>query len=146
MSDSIEPRVISSVGMGICTLGLALLAFLGLNTPLYLLIIDLIVMGLGMAFFASPNTNAAMSSVEDRWFGTASAILSTMRQTGGILSIGIVMLLFALFIGRVEITPQYYPEFVTSLKTAFTISSVLCFVGIFMSLARGATHEHAHTS
>jgi MFS family permease len=129
--------------MALNAVGLIFLAFLSPDTPLFLLIIYLIIMGLGVAFFAAPNTNAVMSSVESRWYGTASAILSTMRQTGGILSIGIVMLLFALFIGRVEITPQYYPQFITSMKTAFTISAILCFIGMFMSLARGSTHQHS---
>ena len=143
MSDKVEPRVLSSVGMGICTVGLVMLAFLGPDTPLSLLLLYLVIMGLGTAFFAAPNTNAAMSSVQSRWFGTASAILSTMRQTGGILSIGIVMMLFALFIGRVEITQEYYPQFITSLRASFSISSVLCFAGMFMSMARGRAHHHS---
>jgi len=53
------------------------------------------------------------------------------------LSMGIAMLIFAVFIGRVEITPEYYPVFVRSLKMAFVIFAGLCFAGIFASLARG---------
>ena len=41
------------------------------------------------------------------------------------------------YIGRVEITYEYYPVFVTSMKTAFIIFAVLCFGGMFASLARG---------
>jgi len=50
---------------------------------------------------------------------------------------GIAMLLFALFMGRTQITAEYYSPFVDSVKVAFMIFSVLCFVGIFASLARG---------
>jgi hypothetical protein len=50
---------------------------------------------------------------------------------------GMVMLIFSIYIGRVQITPEYYPAFISSVNMAFTISAVLCFGGIFASLARG---------
>jgi hypothetical protein len=78
-----------------------------------------------------------MSSVENRYYGVASATLATMRQVGMTLSMGIAMLLFALYIGRFQITPEYYALFLKSVRTAFIIFAVLCFVGIFASLARG---------
>ncbi len=52
-------------------------------------------------------------------------------------SMGIATLIFSLFIGRVQITPENYPRFLTSLKTAFVIFALLCVSGIFASLARG---------
>ena len=54
-----------------------------------------------------------------------------------ILSMAIVMLLFSLYVGRVQITPEYYGAFLQSVKMAFIISAILCFLGIFASLARG---------
>ena len=80
-----------------------------------------------------------MSSVEKRTYGVASATQATMRQIGMMLSMGIAMLIFAIYIGRVEITPEYYPIFVRSVKMAFVIFAILCFGGIFASLARGKT-------
>jgi hypothetical protein len=50
---------------------------------------------------------------------------------------GIAMVVFALHIGSVRITPEYYPLFLKSMKTAFIIFAALCFGGIFASLARG---------
>ncbi|HPD61228.1 MAG TPA: MFS transporter, partial [Thermodesulfobacteriota bacterium] len=91
----------------------------------------------GFAFFSSPNTNAVMSSVEKRFFGVASGILATMRSTGMMFSMGITMVIFALYIGRVEITPQYYPQFLKSAKVIFTVFTILSLAGIFASLARG---------
>jgi len=89
------------------------------------------------AFFSSPNTNAVMSSVEAKTYGVASATLATMRQVGMMLSMGIAMLTFTIYIGRVEITYEYYSVFVNSMKIAFVIFAALCFGGIFASLARG---------
>lgn len=137
LSDKLEPRVVASIGMALTTLGLSLLIFVDQDTSLQSILLSLVILGLGFALFSSPNTNAVMSSVEKRFYGVASGILGTMRLTGQMLSLGIVMLLFALFIGRAQITPEYYPLFLRTAKTAFTIFAVLCFGGIFASLARG---------
>ena len=78
-----------------------------------------------------------MSSIDKRYYGVGSATLGTMRLTGQMLSMGIAMVIFALHIGGARITPEYSPLFLTSVKTAFIIFAVLCFCGIFASLARG---------
>jgi EmrB/QacA subfamily drug resistance transporter len=137
LSDRIEPRIVASMGMSLTTLGLFSLVFLNQSTPLEFIISSLVVLGLGFAFFSSPNTNAVMSSVEKKFLGVASGTIATMRMVGQMLSMGIAMLLFALYIGRVQIIPQYYPLFLKSVKVAFIIFASLCFLGIFASLARG---------
>ena len=137
LSDRVEPRILASVGMGITAIGLVLLTFLAQNTTIEFVLASLIVLGFGFALFSSPNTNAVMSCVEKRSYGVASATLATMRQVGMMLSMGIAMVIFSIYIGRVEITPEYYSAFVSGLKIAFVIFAVLCFAGIFASLARG---------
>jgi hypothetical protein len=52
-------------------------------------------------------------------------------------SMGMVMLIFGIYIGHVQITPQYYPAFINSVNIAFIIFAVLCLGGVFASLARG---------
>jgi hypothetical protein len=68
-----------------------------------------------------------------------------MRLTGQMFSMGMTLLLFALYIGPVQITPKNYPMFLTCVKTAFVISAILCFAGIFASIARGKTHGNKQT-
>ena len=137
LSDRIEPRLIASAGMALTTTGLVIFIFLNEQTPLGLIVGNLILMGFGFALFSSPNTNAVMSSAPKTAYGVASATLATMRQVGMVLSMGIAMLMFTLYIGRVQITPEYYPLFQQSMNTAFIIFAILCFGGIFASLARG---------
>jgi EmrB/QacA subfamily drug resistance transporter len=144
LSDRIEPGRVASVGMALNALGLFLLSFLDASTPLILLVLALAVMGFGFALFSSPNTNAVMSSVERKCYGIASGTLGTMRLVGQMLSMGIAMMLFALFIGAgVSITPPQYPAFLASVKTGFLLFSVLCTVGVVASLARGSVREEA---
>lgn len=137
LSDRIEPRIVASLGMGFTALGLALFFFLGPATPLWSIIARLAILGFGFALFSSPNMNAIMGSVERRFYGVASGTLATMRLMGQNFSQGIATLLFALYIGRVEIRPENYPLFLASARTAFAIFAVLCVLGIFASLIRG---------
>jgi hypothetical protein len=78
-----------------------------------------------------------MSSIDKKSYGVASGSLGTMRATGMMLSMGIVMLIFTATMGKVQITSDYFPLFLKSAKTAFQIFALLCAGGIFASLARG---------
>jgi MFS family permease len=124
----------------------AILAFIFLDedTSLAFITAGLIILGLGLALFSSPNTNAIMSSVQPRHYGIGSATLGTMRLVGQVSSMSFVMMVFSLYLGKVEITPQYYPEFLASVKVAFVIFSALCILGILASLARGKLRTLRH--
>jgi EmrB/QacA subfamily drug resistance transporter len=145
-SDRIEPRIVASTGMMFTAVGLGALSLLTMTTPLWAIVACLLTLGFGFALFSSPNMNAIMGSVEKQFYGVASGILGTMRLVGQTFSMGIVSLLLALYIGRVEITEAYYALFLTSIKLAFAIFAVLCVGGIFASLARGKIREEHDTA
>jgi EmrB/QacA subfamily drug resistance transporter len=145
LSDKVEPRIVSSMGMAFTTAGLVMLIFLGSNTSLIFILASLFVLGLGFGFFTSPNTNAVMSSVDRKFYGVASGTLGTTRLVGQAFSLGLVLLIFSLYIGKVQITPQYYALFLKAMKIAFIISAFLCFAGIFASIARGKIREQKNT-
>lgn len=136
-SDRIEPRVVSSAGMAISSAGLFLLAFLRGATPLAFVISSLALLGFGFALFSSPNTNAVMNSVEKKSYGVASATLGTMRLVGQMTSMGVAMMILAVFVGRVQIAPASHGAFLQALRVGFWLFSGLCFAGVFASLARG---------
>ena len=135
LSDRVEPRKVASIGMAFVCVALLLFVFLTEETALWFIIGTLVVFGFGAGFFSSPNTNAVMSSVEKKFFGVASGTQATMRSCGMALSMGIVMILFSIYIGEAQITPEYYPAFLTSVKVGFIIFAALCFGGIFAQLA-----------
>jgi EmrB/QacA subfamily drug resistance transporter len=142
LSDRIEPRLLASLGMGLTTLGVFLLSFLGLHTPSTLIVADLVLLGFGFAFFSSPNTNAVMSSLEKQHLGVGSGILSTMRLLGQNLSMGVVMMVIALHLGANPVGPETQHEFLQSAQTILWAFSGLGVLGIFASLARGRVHPH----
>jgi hypothetical protein len=60
-----------------------------------------------------------------------------MRLLGQMLSMGIVTLIFAMYIGRAQITPQSYAMLIKSVRVAFIVFACFCVGGIFFSLYRG---------
>jgi len=137
LSDRIEPRIVASIGMALTAAGLFLFIFLNEKTTIEFIVASLILFGFGFALFSSPNTNAVMSSVENRFYGVASGTIGTMRMMGMVLSMGITILIFSTVIGKVRITPEYYPAFLRCTKIAFTFFTVLCLGGTLASLGRG---------
>ncbi len=137
LSDQIEPRRVASLGMALTSLGLIIFVFISATTLLWIVITGLMLLGLGFALFSSPNVNAVMSCVDRRRYGVASATLATMRVIGQMLSTGAATLVFAVVMGRVQITPESSPLLVRSIKVVFAIFAALCLVGIRASLARG---------
>jgi EmrB/QacA subfamily drug resistance transporter len=138
LSDRIEPRIVASAGLAICAIGLVLFALISPGTPLWLVVMGLIFLGIGVAFFVSPNTNAIMSSVAKSDYAVASSMVSTMRMIGGILGLGITNLIFTYFMGHTEIPATGpYDLLMKSIQVAFAAMAVLCIIGLGISLARG---------
>jgi len=51
------------------------------------------------------------------------------------------MVVFALFIGHEAIAPANYGRFLHGVQVCFTISAIVCTVGIFFSFARGKIRQ-----
>lgn len=136
LADKYDPRILASLGMGIVTVGLLINSFLTAETSIYVILLSLVFLGVGNGIFSSPNTNAIMGSVQRRFYGVASATTSTMRIVGQTLSMGMVLVIFSIYLGTVQFNPQNYPLLLESIKVTFTISAILGFIAIFASLAR----------
>jgi len=138
LSDFIEHRTITTIGVGIGFVSLLLLTFLNENSHLSLIIASLALGGLGFGLFSSPNANSIMSSVSKRFFGVASALIGTMRTIGQTLSLSIVTLIFAVLIGDTSSeTPEYAAQLLESSKIAFIIFTSLCTIAVVFSFLRG---------
>jgi len=136
LSDHHNPGVLASIGMAITSVALIILCFLTAESSVTLIVAILVIMGAGFSLFSSPNSNAIMSSVEKRQLGNASGMLGTMRNVGQTLSMAIALMLLALYMGQEKINPGNYAQLMNSMKSGFIVFSVLCFAGIFASLAR----------
>ncbi len=137
LSDKFNSGVLASIGMGVIVIGLILLCTLTPQTSITYIIVSLVVVGLGFGTFSSPNTNSVMSSVEKRFLGVASATMSTMRLLGQILSMAIAAMVIHIYLGKEKLSKENVDLFMHSSKVIFVVFAVLCFFGVFASLARG---------
>lgn len=135
LSDRYDAGVVASVGMALTTLGLAVFAVMP-SDRVELMILVLGLMGFGLALFVSPNTNAIMNAVERRHYGAASGLLGTARSLGQAFSMGLTALVMTLFMGNAVMSPASHRAFTISYHVNFGLMTVLCFIGIFASLAR----------
>jgi EmrB/QacA subfamily drug resistance transporter len=137
ISDKIEPRFIASLGMALTVIGLFFFIFISREMSLLSISLNLVLLGIGFGLFSSPNTNAIMSSVSREVYGVASATVGTMRLSGQMLSMGIVMVMLSLSIGSSHVNVSNSDYFLRTSQDAFMVFSILCFFGIFFSLTRG---------
>ncbi len=145
LSDRMDPRKVASGGMAMTGLGLLLFTFINERTPLPWIIALLILLGVGFALFSSPNTNAVMGSINKKFYGVASGVLSTMRSIGMMISMGFVMVSFSISMGRTQITPALHPLFLKSVRGTFLFFTLLCALAILASLARGSSGRSSPT-
>ena len=139
LSDRVKPQLLASLGLFLNTVSLAMLVFLNQDTGLVFIGVSLAVFGMGMGFFVSPNTGAVVGSVEKKVLGVASSVQATSRYIGMALSMAVVMISFSVFFGDVQLTPEYYPSFLSSLPVVFTVFTVLSFAGILAQLKGAKT-------
>ena len=134
LSDKVHPQKLAAAGMAIAAIALAILTFLTNSTPIYIVVLAMILQGIGMGLFSSPNMNAIMSSVPPKDAPTASASQATMRTIGQTMSLGLLTLIFAWIMGNLELSPQYSEMIIQSSQIICGICTVACILAIFASL------------
>ena len=134
LSDKIHPQKLAAIGMAIATVTLVILIFLDADTPLYLIVVAMILQGVGMGLFTTPNTNAIMSSVPPKETPNASAAQSAMRTIGQTLSLGLLTLVFARMMGSLKLSSKYAGMIVQSSQLVCIICTLICIIAIFASL------------
>ena len=142
LSDSMEPRVLASLGMLLTAIGLFLLSGLDTESRLSTVAIALILTGVGFGLFSSPNTNAIMSSVDRKDYGLASGAVGTTRILGQLGSMVLVALAMSLLIGDRLIDSGTLPQLEQSIQFSFSVAAAICVPGILLSILRRRMHRH----
>ena len=136
LSDRINPSILTTSGMGAISLGLLLLSRLTAETPLHLVVPVLVLIGIGFAFFSSPNVNIIMGSVASRDSGFASATTGTVRLIGQAMSMAMTSLIIHVYMGNHELSKETAHLFLPALQTAFLLFAGICMVGVYTSASK----------
>lgn len=134
LSDRIHPQKLASTGMALAAIALGILTQINGNTPLYIIVLAMVLQGIGMGLFSSPNMNAIMSSVPPRYAPTASASQATMRTIGQTMSLGLLTLIFAWVMGNLQLSSEYADMIIQSSQIICGICTIACIIAIFASL------------
>jgi len=153
LSDRLGSRLLTTTGMLVTAVGMALLATLGEDTGMAPVLAMLALVGVGMAAFSAPNASAIMGSVAPRQLGLASAFLATMRVTGQALSVAVLGGIAASQLGEVggrllfssarggelaASAARYADDYLRGYRYAMLTGAALALVGAAVSMTRGA--------
>jgi MFS family permease len=96
LSDRFGARPFASGGMVVCALSFGLLEMLPVNFSYVLFGLLLLLMGLGMGIFSSPNLAGVMNSLPSDRRGVGAGMLTTFQNSAMVLSIGVFFTLIIL--------------------------------------------------
>ncbi len=144
-SDALGSRWLSSGGMAVIAAGLVMLSQLPAQPSVSQIVGELLIVGVGMAAFSSPNTSAVMGAVPRSQLGVASGMLGTMRFLGQTLSIAVLGALATSQLGAggqaVLLTGHAHGSgtasaYVSGYHLAMMAGAVIAIVGAAASLTR----------
>ena len=138
LSDKRSPSVIASIGMGCCAAALIMFAFLNEQSSVIYIVAGLIVTGLGVALFSSPNGNIIMGSAEKKDYSVAASVMSTSRMIGHVVGMAFLTIIVNAVIGNVPIAEVAPAAIVLDMQISFPIFAAICIIGLMFSLRRGA--------
>ena len=148
LADRMGPRFLTTLAMALVSAGLLLMASLQPDTPVLGIVGRLIVLGVGVAIFQSPNTSAVMGSVRPDRLGTAAASATTSRTVGQAIGVAIAGALFAAQSAAfaesrsalgLDDPAVVAGAFVSGLKLALTVGAAITAVGIVTAWMRGSS-------
>jgi EmrB/QacA subfamily drug resistance transporter len=152
LSERLGARILSSIGLSISCVALFLLSRLTVDVHYLDVLGRLILLGVGMGLFNSPNSSAVFASVPRAQYGVVGGFLSMVRNSGqaiGQAVVGAIVVsaiapvvggggLDALraSVGGAEVTPLLN-AFLTGLRRAYLLAALLAACGAVISLLRG---------
>lgn len=146
LSDRLDPRLLSAVGLTVMSLGAVITARLGHQPSGAEIVLAFAVLGLGSGIYESPNTRTIMSSVPPDRLGTAAAALATTRQIGissGVALAGTIYILresvhrASAISSGIETSTATIMGAAGAFHDTLIIGAILIFLGVVPSLAQG---------
>ncbi|SKA77279.1 drug resistance transporter, EmrB/QacA subfamily [Paucidesulfovibrio gracilis DSM 16080] len=140
LADRHPPHLIATFGMVVVTIALGIAATFDAQTSSLTFHAMLILLGIGIAFFSSPNAAVIMGSVNSRELGVASAMTSGMRTSGMTTSMILVSLLLAHTLGDHAVSQENFDQYLNVMRILLTGFTVLSAFGVLLSL-KGALNR-----
>jgi MFS family permease len=136
LTDRFGAGPISMLGIALCGAGIAVAAFIEMNTPLPLLACVQIMLGAGFGLFAIPNTTLILSSAGTRYLGQASGVTGATRTSGMLMNMIIVTTTLSFYMGQAPLRPDNALNFMASMRLDFCIFAGFNLLALACSIRR----------
>ncbi|BDR61036.1 MFS transporter [Lactobacillus xylocopicola] len=139
LSDKIGPKLITFIGLVLLLISQIGYTMCNLDSPTWLFVVSIAIMGLGSGIFSSPNNSLVMSSVEQKDLGIAGSINSLSRNLGMVIGISsaTTVLFSAMSQAKGARVTGYLPKqpeiFIYGMHVVFIISLLICLVTVLLS-------------
>ena len=146
LSDRFGWRLPSVSGLMLSAVGLLVLSQVSELTPLWLVVVVMVVQSTGSGIFGAPNSSAVLSAVEREGYGVASGFLNLVRNAGNVTGIAVatavvtaVMSSHGVAPNLAEVAERAEPQallaFVSGLRFAYGIAAASVLLGAFLSIS-----------
>jgi EmrB/QacA subfamily drug resistance transporter len=151
ISDRIDTRYISALGMLITSVGLWLLSRLHMDSSVVTIIISMVTIGFGASMFQTPNNSAIMGAVPPNRRGIASGLLAAMRNVGMVFGVAISGAVFneynnyltkTLAVSGISGSALKVQAFTGALNLTFVVAASIAAAAVVTSLIRGRVENN----
>jgi MFS family permease len=147
LSDKLGVRGFSTMGLSVGSVALGMLSLVNESTDYTYIAISLMIMGIGMGMFVSPNISSIMGSLPPQRRGIGSAFRATIFNVGLTSSLGLAILVMTFAIPYSTLSTVIAlgsggnnldkVQFISGLDKAFLVMAAVNAVAILPSLSRG---------
>ncbi len=138
LSDRVGSRLPSTIGMALLAAGLFSLRDLNAQTSARDIILRLVLIGLGVGIFVTPNNSAILGSAPRQRQGIASGVVATARNLGMVFGVAAAGAIFSVQVAQrttAHIPPQL--AFFGAIQDTFLVITAIAVAGILLSAVRG---------
>ncbi len=127
-------RTLLVAGFMIMFIGMLFFTQLDTESSIWGVVLGLSLVGLAVGISDTQVINTALSTVDAKRLGSASATLNGLRTMGGFAGIGLVSYLMSRYLGEQEIVPALYPQLLKMLQAYFYVGACLVFLAFSLLL------------
>jgi MFS family permease len=149
LSDLYGWRRFAIAGLVILLASLVIFVRLTTTTPVWVVIVGLVMQGVGMGTFYSPNASAVLSVVNRSSYGIATAFLNLVRNTATMTGLGLATTIFTAVmvssgfepsldaVGSAEDGEGVKAAFTEGLRTVYMVGAGLTVIAIILTTIQG---------
>lgn len=148
LSDKVGTRWLTVAGMGLSGVGILMFSRLTIESTELYIITGMLVHGIGVGIFSSPNTSAILTAVPSERFSSASAFLNLTRTSAALAGISMTTAIVTLIMGSMGFEPSLAAvtedggegvkrAFVAGLGKAYLVAAGLLLASMLISAFRG---------